>query len=65
LRHLFNYDAQCYGKLVRVEFLHKLRDEEKYIDLTTLTQAIHADAKAAQQFFQQQHSVLVASSKLS
>ena len=63
--HLFDYDAQCYGKLVRVEFLHKLRDEEKYIDLTTLTQAIHADAGAAQQFFQQQRAVLVASSKLS
>ena len=63
--HLFDYDAQCYGKLVRVEFLHKLRDEEKYIDLTTLTQAILADAGAAQQFFQQQRAVLVASSKLS
>jgi hypothetical protein len=24
---------QCYGKLVRVEFLQKMRDEEKYVDL--------------------------------
>ena len=30
--HLFDYNAQCYGKLIRVEFLHKLRDEEKYDD---------------------------------
>ena len=50
--HLFDYNAQCYGKLIRVEFLHKLRDEEKYDDLTKLTDAIAADAKAARDFFQ-------------
>ena len=50
--HLFDYNAQCYGKLIRVEFLHKLRDEEKYDDLTKLTDAISADAKAARDFFQ-------------
>jgi riboflavin kinase/FMN adenylyltransferase len=52
--HLFDYAAQCYGKLIRVEFLQKLRDEEKYVDLDTLTQAIAKDARAARQFFQQQ-----------
>ncbi len=31
--HVFDYAGQCYGKLVRVEFLAKLRDEEKYADL--------------------------------
>ena len=50
--HLFDFNAQCYGKLIRVEFLHKLRDEEKYDDLTKLTDAIAADAKAARDFFQ-------------
>ena len=50
--HLFDYNAQCYGKLIRVEFLHKLRNEEKYDDLTKLTDAIAADAKAARDFFQ-------------
>ena len=50
--HLFDYNTQCYGKLIRVEFLHKLRDEEKYDDLTKLTDAIAADAKAARDFFQ-------------
>ena len=49
--HLFDYNAQCYGKLIHVEFLHKLRDEEKYDDLTKLTVAIAADAKAARYFF--------------
>jgi riboflavin kinase/FMN adenylyltransferase len=50
--HIFDYDANCYGKLVRIEFLQKLRDEEKYIDLETLTDAIAADARAARNFFE-------------
>lgn len=49
--YLFDYDEQCYGKLVRVEFLHKLRDEEKYVDLPTLTAAIERDAEQARAFF--------------
>ncbi|MGB4347813.1 MAG: riboflavin kinase, partial [Burkholderiaceae bacterium] len=54
--HLFDFSAQCYGKLIRVEFLHKLRDEEKYDDLATLTKAIDADAAAAREFFSAQIS---------
>jgi riboflavin kinase/FMN adenylyltransferase len=49
--HLFDYDKACYGKLVRVEFLKKLRDEEKYVDLDTLTTAIHRDAEQARAWF--------------
>lgn len=51
--HIFEFAAQCYGKLIRVEFLRKLRDEEKYVDLPTLRRAIAADAQAARDFFQQ------------
>ena len=51
--HIFDFAADCYGKRVRVEFLKKLRDEEKYDDLDTLTRAIAADAKAARDFFAQ------------
>ena len=51
--HLFDFNANCYGKLIRVEFLKKLRDEEKYDDLETLTQAIDNDARAARAFFAQ------------
>ena len=50
--HVFDYQADCYGKLVRVEFLHKLRDEAKYDDLSTLTEAIANDARAAREFFE-------------
>lgn len=51
--HLFDYAQQCYGRLVRVEFLKKLRDEEKYIDLPTLTAAIEGDAVQARAYFRQ------------
>lgn len=51
--HLFDYAAQCYGKLIRVEFLQKLHEEKKYEDLDTLTRAIDADARAARDYFEQ------------
>jgi len=51
--HLFDWDRPCYGKLVSVEFLSKLRDEEKYDDLTALTAAIDRDAVQARAFFEQ------------
>src|SRR5690606_24309095 len=53
--HVFDYDQACYGKLVRVEFLKKLRDEEKYIDLPTLTVAIERDAQQARDYFRSQN----------
>jgi riboflavin kinase/FMN adenylyltransferase len=49
--HVFDFAQNCYGKQVRVEFLQKIRDEEKYIDLPTLTAAIHNDAAIARAFF--------------
>lgn len=51
--HIFDYAKQCYGRLVHVEFLKKLRDEEKYVDLPTLTDAIARDAQAARNYFGQ------------
>ncbi|MEO5697053.1 MAG: bifunctional riboflavin kinase/FAD synthetase [Burkholderiaceae bacterium] len=39
-----------YGKLVRVELLHKLRDEARYDGLDALTAAIRNDADAARAF---------------
>jgi riboflavin kinase/FMN adenylyltransferase len=39
-----------YGRLVRVELLHKLRDEARYDSLAELTQAIGRDAAGARAF---------------
>ncbi|MFN7778446.1 MAG: bifunctional riboflavin kinase/FAD synthetase [Betaproteobacteria bacterium] len=45
--HLFDFARDVYGHLVRVEFLHKLRDEEKYDTLDQLTVAIRGDSERA------------------
>jgi len=45
--HLFDFDADIYGKLVRVEFLHKLRDEAHFDSIEALTAQIDRDAQAA------------------
>lgn len=57
--HLFDYAEQCYGKVVRVEFLKKLRDEEKYADLPTLTAAIERDVRQARDFFKEREALAV------
>lgn len=49
--HVFDYNANAYGKLIQVEFLEKIRDEEKYLDLPTLTAAIERDAAQARAYF--------------
>ncbi|MDR6585819.1 bifunctional riboflavin kinase/FAD synthetase [Herbaspirillum frisingense] len=51
--HLLDFQGDCYGKLVRVEFLQKLRDEEKYVDLPTLTTAIARDVDHARAWFRE------------
>ena len=48
--HLLDETVNAYGKLVRVEFLHKLRDEEKFPDLPSLTAAIAEDARNARAY---------------
>jgi riboflavin kinase/FMN adenylyltransferase len=54
--HLFDYDQHCYGKLIRVEFLAKLRDEQKYDGLAALTAAIRNDEEQARAWFRQHNS---------
>lgn len=62
--HLFDYAASCYGKLVRVEFLEKLRDEEKYDNLATLTAAIEDDACGARDWFARRSGALAATNSI-
>lgn len=49
--HLFDFDRQVYGQLVRVDFLRKLRDEVKYDTVEQLTAAIRVDAEQARALF--------------
>lgn len=50
--HLLNFKRDIYGEHVRVEFLHKLRDEEKYPDLATLTAQIARDVEQIKLWFE-------------
>ena len=52
--HLFDFKGELYRRHMRVEFHHKLRDEEKYADLTTLTRQIARDVEEAKVFFDRQ-----------
>ena len=49
--HLFDFDADIYGRLVRVEFLHKLRDEANFDSIEALVAQIDRDAQAARAWF--------------
>jgi riboflavin kinase/FMN adenylyltransferase len=49
--HLFDRDEDLYGEHLRVRFLQKLRDEEKYDGLPALQAAIARDARQAREFF--------------
>jgi len=48
--HLFDFNADIYGRRVRVSFLHKLRDEEKYPDLDSLVAQIKRDVDNAKRY---------------
>lgn len=49
--HLFDFNQEIYGHHLQVDFLHKLRDEEKYADLDTLILQIKKDVAQAKDFF--------------
>jgi len=43
--HVFDFSGDLYGQHARAEFVHKLRDEEKYSDLETLKAQIARDCE--------------------
>ena len=49
--HVFDFHERIYGAHVRVDFLHKLRDEEKFPDLPTLIAQIERDVVEAKEYF--------------
>ncbi len=48
---IFDFNETIYGRRVGVEFLHKLRDEERYADLDALTRQIRTDVAQARDYF--------------
>lgn len=50
--HLFDFDENLYRRHLRIDFHHKLRDEEKYADLAILTRQIARDVENARRYFE-------------
>jgi riboflavin kinase/FMN adenylyltransferase len=49
--HLFDWHGDLYGRHLKVTFLHRLRDEEKYDGLEALRSAIGQDVAQAKDYF--------------
>ena len=49
--YIFDFAADIYGRHLRINFLKKLRDEEKYAGLEALKQQISLDCEEARSFF--------------
>jgi len=47
--HLFDFDGDLYGQHLRIDFLHKLRDEQKYANLDDLKAQIARDCAMARE----------------
>ncbi|HEX6636597.1 MAG TPA: bifunctional riboflavin kinase/FAD synthetase [Steroidobacteraceae bacterium] len=45
--HVFDFDGSLYGRELEVEFVAKIRDEEKFADLDALVRQMHQDAAEA------------------
>ena len=50
--HLFDFDGDLYGRRIEVEFVARLRDEEKFADLPALVAQMHRDAARARDILQ-------------
>ena len=48
---IFDFDQPIYGRRITVEFLHKLRDEERLPDLDALKRRIGGDVAEAKAYF--------------
>ena len=49
--HLFDFDRDIYGAHVHVDFLHKLRDEQRFADFQALKLQIQHDVRQARDYF--------------
>ncbi|HYG08318.1 MAG TPA: bifunctional riboflavin kinase/FAD synthetase [Stenotrophomonas sp.] len=52
--HLFDYQGDLYGRHIEVEFVAKLRDEEKFDGLPALTAQMQRDAEQARRILSEQ-----------
>ncbi len=53
--NIFDYNEDCYGKIARIEFIEKLRDDKKFNNLDELKSAISDDAARARAIIAASH----------
>lgn len=53
--HLFDFDQDIYGRYLNIDFLHKLRDEEKFDSLEEMKLRIEQDMDEARAWFKARH----------
>jgi riboflavin kinase/FMN adenylyltransferase len=49
--YILDFDGDLYGKELRIELLHRLRDEEKFPTVEALVEAMHRDILQAREYF--------------
>ena len=52
--HVLNWSGDLYGDVVRVRFLHRLRDEKKFSSVNELKSQIESDVARARKFFERE-----------
>ncbi|KTF36688.1 riboflavin kinase, partial [Xanthomonas vesicatoria] len=62
--HLFDFQGDLYGRHLEVEFVAKLRDEEKFDGLDALTVQMHRDAEQARAVLKASPSRLPADARI-
>jgi riboflavin kinase/FMN adenylyltransferase len=50
--HVFDFAGDLYGREIEVEFVEKLREEERFVDLGALTRQMHVDAAQARRILE-------------
>lgn len=53
--YLLDFDADIYGRRIEVEFLKRIRDEERFDDFNALKTRIALDVEQAERFFNNRH----------
>ncbi len=52
--YIFDFDSELYGDVLRVRFLHRIRDERKFAGLDELKAQIEKDTRRARNYFRHQ-----------
>ncbi len=52
--YVFDYDGDLYGDVLRVRFLHRIRDERKFNGIDELKEQIEKDTRRARNYFRHQ-----------